>query len=211
MVTATSQRPPRALSYLPTALIGVALIWLLAGGVLGCARGRTAARAVAKSTAFSWFRAAPPPSDWSQLALPDGHAVLSYPPSLHRIRSDSGAVSAAWMSRSGRYLVYLNATPQQSAESLADWTRFRVGHLAQDADHDVALEAAVVGLSFRGGPGSCVIDHYTTDVVPRQYKEIACLVQGRSGADVLVGAAPLADWPQYAPLLERAVESFRVS
>ena len=44
----------------------------------------------------------------------------------------------------------------------------------------------------------------------RHYQEIACLVQGRTSASVIVAAAPAATWAQASPLLLRAVAAYQV-
>src|SRR5580692_2668863 len=49
------------------------------------------------------------PAGWPHLALPNGTAVLSYPPSLHPLAGDTDAVSAARLSPGGAFQLYLNA------------------------------------------------------------------------------------------------------
>ena len=61
-----------------------------------------------------------------------------------------------------------------------------------------------------GGTGSCVVDDYVTKIGAHHYEELACLVQGRTGASVIVAAAPTAQWTQAAPLLEQAVAAYEV-
>ena len=63
---------------------------------------------------------------------------------------------------------------------------------------------------MQSGTGACVLDDYVTEIGAHHYKEIACLVQGRSGASVIVAAAPAAQWTQAAPLLEQAVAAYQV-
>lgn len=78
-------------------------------------------------------------------------------------------------------------------------------------DASVAREdATATGLAFLGGTGSCVIDDYVTRIGAHHYEELACLVQGRSGASVIVAAALAARWAQSRPLLEQAVAAYRV-
>ena len=43
-----------------------------------------------------------------------------------------------------------------------------------------------------------------------RYQEIACLVQGRASASVIVAAAPAATWAQASPLLLQAVAAYQV-
>ena len=51
-----------------------------------------------------------------------------------------------------------------------------------------------------------MIDRYST---PRTaYQEIACLVSGPRGANVIVAAGLASQWAQEAPALERAVSAF---
>jgi hypothetical protein len=94
--------------------------------------------------------------------LPNGTAVLSYPPSLRPVSGDADTVSAAQ------------------------------------------------GVTFRSGTGSCVIDTYVTRIGAHRYQEIACLVQGRASASVVVATAPAATWAQASPLLFRAVAVYQI-
>lgn len=157
---------------------------------------------------FSWLVPAPAPTGWKHISIPSGDGVLSYPPSLARIGSDSFSVSVAKRDQSGTIHVYLNATPQQGAERLSNWRTFRISHnrLISDA---VREHAAGVGLRFLGAKGSCVIDDYLSRVHVHHYREIACFVQGRTKASVIVAAALDSEWTRAAPLLERAVSAYR--
>src|SRR5579862_5364138 len=56
--------------------------------------------------AFRGLAPAPAPAGWHQLALPDGRAVLSYPPNLRPVTGDTDAVSVAEVSPTGQYLLY---------------------------------------------------------------------------------------------------------
>lgn len=162
------------------------------------------------SGVFSWLADRPAPASWHRLALPDGSAVLSYPPALRPIAGDRDTVSAALRSPAGAYLLYLNSTPRQGGENLRNWAGFRLRLLASDdasSDHE---DDAATGLKFRGGTGSCIIDDYVTRIGVRHYREIACLVQGRIGASVVVAAAPAARWASALPLLEQAVAAYSV-
>lgn len=159
---------------------------------------------------FSWLSERPAPSTWHRLTLPNGTAVLSYPPALGPIAGDRDAVSVALRSPSGAYLLYLNSTPRQGGESLSNWARFRPRLLvSDDASHDHEDDAAT-GLKFRGGTGSCVVDDYVTRIDANHYQEIACLVRGHAGTSVIVAAAPAARWSRALPILEEAVASYRV-
>lgn len=153
---------------------------------------------------------APAPPGWHQLALPNGTGILFYPPAMHRIHSDGDAVSAARLRPDGLYLLYLNATPQQGEESLRNWASYRLRLLQSDTAARASLDAAAENLPFRGGTGSCVIDHYVTRVRAHRYTELACLVQGRTGASVIVAAAPTALWPSARAILTQAVSAYTV-
>ena len=108
--------------------------------------------------------------------------------------------------RTDKIVGFLNATPQQGGETLANWHRFRVAHLGDEGDRAIHLETAATGLSFRGGHGSCVIDTYSTSAT--RFREIACIVAGAHGTTVVIAAAPTAIWHTQAPLLEKELASF---
>ena len=184
-------------------------------GVIVCVGATMATlpqRSAAGGAPFSWFVPAPAPAGWKHLtlALPSGSAVLLYPPSMHVIRSDSGSVSAA-QGRSGNYLAYLNATPQQGDEQLSTWPAFRVSRLRDENGEPVHVDARAFGLSFRGGKGSCVIDDYFTRKKRRRFREIACFVKGRGAGSVIVAAAPPAEWGRVGPELKRAVADYEAT
>ena len=150
------------------------------------------------------------PTGWPHLALPNGTAVLSYPPSLRRVAGDTDAVSAARLSPDGAFELYLNATPRQGAERQQHWAAFRLRLLRSDDAATAHEVSAAEDVKFRGGTGSCVIDAYVTRIGGHHYQEIACLVQGRTSASVIVAAAPAARWAQARPLLFRAVAAYLV-
>jgi hypothetical protein len=112
----------------------------------------------------------------------------------------------ALLGAGGRIDAYLNATPKQGPETLANWSRFRPRHNLREGDRSVRLLASSDDLAFRSGRGGCVIDDYTTSKAT--YREVACLVSGPRAGAVVVAAAPRALWKQKAPTLERAVSSF---
>jgi hypothetical protein len=149
-----------------------------------------------------------PPAGWKHATLPSGGAVLSYPPSLTLIKSDSPSVSAARRDKSGTILVYLNATTQQGAENLGNFPQFRIAH-NRITSNAVRRDAAAVGLAFYGAVGSCVMDHYVTHEQNHHYREIACFVQGPTAATVVVAAALESEWKRALPTLERAVSVYR--
>jgi hypothetical protein len=175
------------------------------GGGAGSGRaGSTAAQPT--STPFAWLSPAAPPAGWKVGRLPSGGATLAYPPGWRPIRTDPGTFSAALLGAHGKIRGYLNATPRQGAESLANWARFRTDHNRDEGDFRLDSEASAQGLRFRTGSGSCVIDRYAT--VSAHYREIACLVRGSHASTVVVAAALPRDWARLAPQLERAVSSF---
>jgi hypothetical protein len=107
---------------------------------------------------------------------------------------------------SGLITEYLNATPQQSDETLQNWAAFRPAHNRAEGDAHEQVLASARNLRWRDGRGSCVIDRYRT--TRTGYQEIACLVRGRSEATVIIAAAQTAHWAQSAATLERAVSAF---
>jgi hypothetical protein len=173
--------------------------------VVACAGpGRSPGRA------FPPLHPAAAPAGWPRAALPGGTGVLSYPPSLHPFPGDAGTVSAARTGPGGVFQLYLNATPRQGPETLARWAGFRVKFLRAENAAAAHLDAAAQGVRFRGGTGSCVIDDYFTKIGAHHFKEIACLIQGRASASVIVGAAPTASWAKARRLLLRAVAAYQV-
>ena len=160
--------------------------------------------------AFPPLVTAAAPAGWPHLTLPDGTAVLSYPPSLRPVSGDADSVSAARVSPAGVFQLYLNATPRQGDEQLRGWAAFRLRLLTADDAASARELAAAQGVTFRGGTGSCVTDQYVTRIGAHRYQEIACLVQGRASASVIVAAAPAATWAQARPLLLQAVAAYQI-
>jgi hypothetical protein len=159
----------------------------------------------AGSRAFSSLHPAPPPPGWNVARSRGG--ALAYPPGWTPIKTDPGTASVALLGRAGEIEAYLNATPRQGRETLANWSHFRPAHNNSEGSHDVRLIASATNLTFRSGRGSCVIDDYTTSSRAR-YREIACLVGGPTSSAVIVAAAPTSLWHRHAVTLERAVSSF---
>jgi hypothetical protein len=204
MATATSsRRSTRALAVLITAAgLAAAAITLTVTAVAspaGSAKG-----------GFPPLVPAAAPASWRHLTLPNGTAVLSYPPALRPLRGDRDAVSAARVSPRGAFLLYLNATPRQGDELLEGWASFRLRLLRADDAATVRQVAAAQGVRFRGGTGSCVIDSYLTKIGAHHFQEIACLVEGHTSASVIVAAAPAGQWAQARQLLLRAVAAYQV-
>jgi hypothetical protein len=186
------------------ALAGIGAIAIVVTILAFALPGRSPGRA------FPALHAAAAPPGWPQLALPNGTAVLSYPPSLRRLTGDADSVSAARLGPGGAFQLYLNATPRQGSERLQGWAALRLRLLRSDDAASARQDAAAEGIQFRGGTGSCVIDDYVTRIGGHHYEEVACLVQGRTSASVIVAAAPAARWAQARPLLFRAVAAYLV-
>ena len=179
-----------------------AVVVVAASFAVGLGAGRHS-RHASGSGAFSWLRPAPPPPDWKVARSAAG--ALAYPPGWTPIKTDPGSASVALLGRGGAIHAYLNATPLQGDETLANWTRFRPAHNKNEGSRAVRVLASSTNVNFRSGPGSCVIDDYTTSKA--RYREIACFVSGASSS-VIVAAAPTALWEEQAVTLERAVSSF---
>jgi len=193
-VTATAAS--RTGGLVAVALAAVVLTAVLAGG------GESSHRRA--SGPFAWLHPASPPTSW-KVARSRGGA-LPYPPGWRRIKTDRGTASVALLGAGGRIDAFLNATPKQGPETLANWRRFRPGHNRREGDRTVRLLAASNNLTFRSGRGACVIDAYTTSKAT--YREIACLVSGPRASAVVVAAAPTELWNHQVATLERAVSSF---
>jgi hypothetical protein len=201
-MTISTGRPGRLIVAAIAATIAIAAVTISA--VAFARPGRPA------GPAFPRLSPAAAPASWRRVTLPDGTAVLSYPPALRPLAGDKDAVSAARLSPGGAFQLYLNATPRQGGERLAHWSAFRL-HLLRSGDAASAQEVAgAQGIKFRGGTGSCVMDRYVTRIGGHHFQEIACLVQGHTSASVVVAAAPAAQWVTARPLLLRAVAAYLV-
>ena len=161
----------------------------------------------AQAPAFRWLHPAPAPRGWKLARLPSGAATFGYPRAWRPIRTDPGTASVALIGHGLGIRGYLNATPHQGTETLANWPSFRIRHLGEDDATEVRLIASARGLTFRSGRGSCVIDSYRTSRA--RYREIACLVAGTRTRSVVVGAAPSKTWARQAETIERAISSLR--
>jgi hypothetical protein len=190
-------RPMRVTLGLVVVAVGSVLLMALAG-CGGSARGRA-------SGPFAWLRPGSAPSGWTVARTQTG-AMLAYPPGWTPLRTDHGTASVALLGGGVRIDGYLNATPRQGTETLADWSRFRPQHNQGEGDRSVRLVATTTTARFRSGRGACVIDTYSTSKA--NYREIACLVSGPSSSAVVVAAAPTVLWDRQAATLERAVSSF---
>jgi hypothetical protein len=160
---------------------------------------------------FAWFSATAAPASWHRDRLPDGAGVLAAPPQFRRLPADPGTlVRELQGAGSSRFVptVYLNATPQQGSESLANWANFRLAHLLDDDASSARLDATARGLRFLGGTGSCVLDDYVTKLQAHPFREVACFVQGPHGGSVVVAATLSRNWPAYSTVVERSVEAY---
>jgi hypothetical protein len=196
MGTATSRRAALGLAATAVLLAGC-------GGRTGTST--SSAHAHAPETALGWLVPSAPPPGWPTARIPSG-ATLAYPPGWTRVPGDPGTASVALFGAHHSYVGYLNLTPQQGAETLADWAHFRVEHNAEEGDRDVRTLAVAAERHLKGASASCVEDAYSTSTGAR-YLEIACLLAGRRGSVVAVGASPPQDWARVSPLLERAITS----
>ena len=131
---------------------------------------------------------------------------MPYPPGFKPIKTDPGTASVALLGEGDGITAYLNATPKQGTETLANWARFRPAHNRDEGIRDVRVLASSSDLVFRSGPGSCVIDTYKNS--KNRYREIACLVSGTRSSAVVVATAQSQQWNRYAATLQRAVSSF---
>jgi hypothetical protein len=157
--------------------------------------------------AFSWLDPARVSRGWRSSELPNGAARMAYPAGWKPIRTDPGTVTSALLDSDRGIRGYLNATPQEGSETLADWARFRPEHNADEGDADLRPIAAASDLRFRSGRGSCLLEDYRTSS-GHPYREIACIVAGARATTVIVGAAPPDQWRAEAPAIERAISSF---
>jgi hypothetical protein len=188
------------------AIATVAVTILLVGLFVGLSPGGQSSRGNdAGPGPFAWLRPTPPPAGWNTVRI-DGGASLTYPPNWTRLKTDPGTATVGLLRGEDKLVGYLNATPRQGAETLANWSDFRPDHNRDEGDRDVHVIASAKDLPFRGGQGSCVIDQYTT--TRATYREIACLASGPRSTAVIVAAAPSASWGTQVPTLHRAVSGF---
>jgi hypothetical protein len=185
--------------------IGLLVLVALMGVAVGIPTGAEAAG----TGLFSWFRPSIPPGGFRDVALPSGSAVLFYPARFRLVAGDPGTVTAGLRDRAGNTIGYLNATPQQGDETLVDWPAFRIDH--QRGEETAVREGgSLLGLRFRGGKGSCVIDDYTTPQGHHRYREIACFVKGQRTGSVIVAAAPPSTWTSVGSELHHAISAYQV-
>lgn len=183
-------------------LVGLAIAVLFAAIAAGCGSGRHTQSAVA---GFAWLSPAPPPAGWHTDRIPSG-AALSYPPGWTRIHGDPGTATIALLGSDHQILGYLNLTPRQGAETLANYVHFRVDHNGDEGDSEIRILSSVTKRRFGDGHASCVQDSYATKT-RAQYVELACLLAGSRTTVVVLGAATPQQWARISPLLERAIST----
>lgn len=159
-------------------------------------------------SAFAWLSAHTAPDGWLTARIPSG-AAMSYPPDWKPIAGDRGTATVVLLRGHNGFLGYLNLTPRQGGETLANWPRFRTEHNRKEGDRHIATLAAASRRPFGEGHASCVKDSYATSS-GAHYIEIACLAAGRRGSVVIVGASPPHAWGRVSPQLERAISSLSV-
>lgn len=189
------------------ALIGVLAGGAIAGIVAACGG---CAGSVAAGQPRGELIGRRAPDSWPRATLSAGGAVLAYPRSMHLLTGDAGTLTAGRISRSGKYLLYLNVTPKQGGESLGDWVEFRLDHQREEETPAVRELSDQAGVRLLGATATCVTDAYVTKVGAHHFTEIACFVRGRTSSDVIVAAAPTADWTSAAGVLRRAIAGFVV-
>ncbi len=160
-----------------------------------------------RTAAATWLGASPAPPSWPVARIASGGA-LPYPPGWRRTPGDPGTATAVLLDANGRILGYLNLTPRQGDETLANWSSFRIAHNTQEGERSASRLSAATNLAFPTGRGSCVKDSYTTKTGSR-YIEIACLVSGHQGLVVIVGAASPSAWPRLGGDISRALAGVR--
>ena len=116
----------------------------------------------ARAPGFRWLQPQRTPHGWKLARLPSGNATFAYPRTWRPIRTDPGTASVALLGHGRSIRGYLNLTPRQGAETLANWPRFRIEHLGDEGSTGVRRIASAHGLAFRSGHGTCAIDSYRT-------------------------------------------------
>lgn len=197
--------PRRAM--LLAGLLGAAAV-VVTSGCGGRPEDRMPVGSPSGATPFVWFRAGAAPSGWQSMELPDRTAVLSVPPDATPMPGDPGSVSAVVTGPHGELRIYLNATPQQGAESATNWAGFRLAHLTGENAASATRLSYRARMPFRGGTGACVEDTYITRIGAHKYREMACLVTGSRGGSVLVVATPAPSWDRDRAVLEQAVDAY---
>ena len=138
-------RRTRVTASLTVVAVGAVLLVAAFAGCGGSGRGRA-------SGPFAWLRPASPPTGWN-VARTRGGAMLAYPPGWTPIKTDPAAASVALLGGGGRIDGYLNATPRQGTEALADRSRFHPQHNQGEGDRGVRLVATTKNGGFARDAG----------------------------------------------------------
>jgi hypothetical protein len=169
------------------------------------------AAAMVGSHRFDWLHPRVETAGSALLVPSSGTSLLWYPRWLHQISGDPWSVTVVLRDRRGRDLVLMNAGPKTGSATMRTFPALRIDHLHEERERDLHEEAVTYNRSFRDGrKGSCVMDDYVTRLAPNHYREIACYVQGRTTASVIVAAVLVRDWSKYGPVVERAVDEWEV-
>ena len=155
------------------------------------------------STAPADHLGAPHPARRPRFALPAPSPVsVPFPAIPERPRSQFWA-------RDGTYLGYLNVTPRQGDERLADLrAAFRLAHLRGDETISATQDGSVQSVQTANTMRSCVTDDYVTEVGHHHFHEVACLVMTTSAASVVVAATSSGDPAHLWAQVERAVAAY---
>jgi hypothetical protein len=188
-------------------LVAFAIAVVSAAAAAGCGSARHASPGRSAPAGFAWLKPAPAPAGWPTTRIPSG-AAISYPPAWTHIRTDPGTATVALLGSGHQILGYLNLTPRQGPETLANFAHFRVDHNHDEGDRGITALAAITKRRFGTGQISCVEDSYATKTGAR-YVELACLLSGRRTRVVVVGAAPPQSWARASPLIQRAISTIR--
>ncbi|TMM02984.1 MAG: hypothetical protein E6G05_08470 [Actinobacteria bacterium] len=188
-----------------TSRLAAVAIAVVSAAAAGCGSGGQTQRGRSAQAGFAWLNPAPAPAGWPTVPIPSGAAV-SYPPGWSRIHGDPGTATVALLGSGHQILGYLNVTPRQGPETLANFAHFRVDHNGDEGDHGITTLAATTKRRFGSGQTSCVQDSYATKTGAR-YVELACFVSGPRTSVVVVGAAPPESWQRVSPLIQRAISS----
>lgn len=168
---------------------------------------RSPATATASPGGLAFLPAQSAPATWLKASIPVG-ATLYYPQGWQTVGGDRGTATAVLRDAEHHITGYLNVTPRQGQETLADWASFRPRHNGEEGERFVRREATARDVRFRDGKGTCVRDTYTTTSATT-YTEIACLVRGRRATSAIIAAAESRTWTEVSPLLYRAIAAFR--
>jgi hypothetical protein len=204
MVMGASSRSRRTASA-RWAFVATVVVGLLTAACGSSATLRHAGGRVDAGTLGSLRRVAAP-SDWVHSRLGVGGAVLSAPPTWHRVSGDPGSATFELGRDAGRPIGYLNATPATSAERLGSWAAFRLSHNRDEGDRHVRLIAARGRVHLGANTiAACLQDAYSTSTA--RYIEIACLARTPRTRTVIVVASPVQSWNHERAVLSRAVDA----